>query len=544
MRRLLRDTPLSLRLTAVYVAILAAVLTALGVVIYAQVEDFLIRDTAQRLAQGARPAIMRAAGPGPRRGPGPPPDATRLVADLDAGRLVTELSSRDTVARVIAPDGAVAAGEKVYPEQPNPPACDPEHLRQALNGATPTTIIDDGGARQLVVLLPLRTGDPSAAALQLTTSLAAADGLLAGLRRILALGVLGAVALGALLGVPVTRTALRPLQRVTATSERIAAGDLGQRTDLRAGRDEIGRLATSFDRMVDRLEQTLRAQRQFVADASHELRTPLTSLGGLIEMLLLGADRGDAATTQRALRSAHREVERLARLVGDLLTLSRLDARPALDRRPVDLAALVAEVGEQTRLLAGDRAVVWHTDGPLPVEGDTDRLKQVLLNLTGNAVAFTPETGRVELGAARHGGRACVEVADDGAGIDPADLPRLFERFYRGDRSRARQRADGGGSGLGLAIARAIVEAHGGTIGVRSTPGQGATFTVELPLAPSAEAPVTREPHAATMTVGSARVAAASPRSRAERGAARGDDLPIARQAVPVSGEPGDTGQQ
>jgi two-component system OmpR family sensor kinase len=301
------------------------------------------------------------------------------------------------------------------------------------------------------------------------------------LQLIILFGSIGAIVLGTLLGVSVTRAALRPLAQVTATSERIAAGDLGQRTDLPGGRDEIGRLSLAFDHMVDRLEGALRAQRQFVADASHELRTPLTALGGMIEMLMLGADRGDTATTQRALRSAHREVERLSRLVGDLLTLSRLDARPTVERRSLDLAALVAEVGEQTRYLAGERTVSWQTDGPLTLEGDRDRLKQVLLNLTGNAVAFTAESGTIELRVSRQGDKARIEVADDGAGIDPADLPRLFERFYRGDKSRAR-RADGGGNGLGLAIARAIVEAHGGAIAARSTLGKGTTFTIELPL--------------------------------------------------------------
>jgi two-component system OmpR family sensor kinase len=396
-----------------------------------------------------------------------------------------DLSSHDTVAQVVAPDGTVVASGRTQPEQPTAPVPDPDAVRRALAGAVVTTEIDDGGEHRLVYLEPLRQGDTIVGALQLTTSLEAADNLLAQLRTDLLLGAIGAVVAGTLLGVPITRAALRPLARVTATSERIAAGDLGQRTDLPGGRDEIGRLAAAFDHMVDRLEGALRAQRQFVADASHELRTPLTALGGLLEMLLLGADRGDPATAQRALRSAHREIERLSRLVNDLLTLSRLDARPAPDRRPTDLAALAAEVGEQTRLLAGEREVMCRTDGPLPVTGDPDRLKQVLLNLTGNAVAFTGETGRIELRAARRGDRARVEVADDGAGIPPEDLPHLFERFYRGDKSRARQRADGGGSGLGLAIARAIVEAHGGTIAVRSAPGRGTSFTVELPLAPA-----------------------------------------------------------
>ena len=413
--------------------------------------------------------------------------------------------------QIIGPDGAILATAVPYNGLPTAPPTDLNSIRLVLAGQNvPPTNLTNNNEHRLVILQPFTINETTTGVLQLTTSLAAADDLLARLRLVLIVGVLGAVALGALLGVPVTRAALKPLARMTTTSEEIAAGDLSQRTNLRSGRDEIGRLATAFDSMVDQLEGTLRAQRQFVADASHELRTPLTALGGLIEMLLLGVDRGDTTTTQRALRSAHREIERLSRLVGDLLTLSRLDAHPTLNQRPLDLSTVVNEVGEQTRYLAGERTVRWRTDGPLPIEGDADKLKQVLLNLTGNAVAFTTTSGQIALHAARRGDTAQLEVTDDGAGIAPEDLPRLFERFYRGDKSRAR-RADGGGNGLGLAIARAIIEAHGGSINVRSTVGKGTTFTVALPIAPvpmalpelsspgvlTAGRPTTHEQHAA-----------------------------------------------
>ena len=470
MRRRLRDLPLSLRLTALYVAILAAVLGVLGFVLYSQVAGFVLRDTTDRLERAAASGIVRETGP-------------RHDADDDTDNLrelLVGLASRDVAARVLAADGSVLANGAAFDGQPVPPDVSAEEMRRAAGGQVIAGSRRDGDAHQLVLLLPLQLGKGSVGALELTASLAATDGLLARLRLILLFGTLGAIGLGTLLGVSVTRVALRPLARVTATSERIAAGDLGQRTNLSDGRDEIGRLAGAFDHMVDRLEGALHDQRRFVADASHELRTPLTALGGLIEMLLLGADRGDIATTQRALRTAHREVERLARLVGDLLTLSRLDARPDAAYRPVDLAALVAEVGEQARFLAGTRAVTWRVDGQLQLAGDPDRLKQVLLNLAGNAVAFTGEAGHIELRAARRGDSMRIEVADDGAGIDPADLPRLFERFYRGDKARAR-RADGGGNGLGLAIVRAIVEAHGGTIAADSTLGRGTTITIDLP---------------------------------------------------------------
>ncbi len=503
MRRLLRDTPLSLRLTALYVAILITVLGILGGVTYVQVERFLLRDVQERNLTGARNAIMRPApfrrgngfpsttgggtlpvygatpvsggGPTSGNGEGQATDVNRL------GGILMEVSSRETTAQIFGADCTLlAVATQAIPDQPTPPACDVAEVQQSLAGPVAPKVLGTEDARAMVLLVPLSLNGGTPGVLQLTTSLGAADGLLARLRLILLLGASGAIVIGAALGVSVTRTALRPLARITATSELIAAGDLGERTNLPAGRDELGRLATAFDRMVDRLEGTLRAQQQFVADASHELRTPLTALGGLIEMLLLGADRGDTKTVQRALRSAHAEIERLARLVGDLLTLSRLDAHPPLDRCPFDLAALVAEVGEQTRYIAGERTVSWQAAEPLPVEGDPDRLKQVLINLTGNAVAFTPETGTVTLRATRRDERAIIEVEDNGAGIDAVDLPRLFERFYRGDKSRVR-RADGGGNGLGLSIARAIIEAHGGTIGARSTFGAGTTFTIAIP---------------------------------------------------------------
>ena len=513
MRKVLRDTPLSLRLTALYVAILITVLGILGGVIYVQVESFLLRDAAARNIAGAKNAIDR---PLPfRRGgtiPGttgggniPAYGATPVGGGgstggnagggsgegqaLDIGRLngiLMEVSSRETTAQIFGVDcNVLAAPTLSLDDQPLAPACDVNEMQSALRGSSTPKIIGTEHARQMVLLVPLNPNSGTPAVLQITTSLGAADNLLRQLRLILLLGAAGAIVVGAALGVSVTRTALRPLARITATSELIAAGDLGERTNLPAGRDELGRLATAFDRMVDRLEGTLRAQQQFVADASHELRTPLTALGGLIEMLLLGADRGDTRTVQRALRSAHAEIERLARLVGDLLTLSRLDAHPPLDRCLFDLGALVAEVGEQTRYIAGERTVTWQVAEPLLVEGDADRLKQVLINLTGNAVAFTTETGAVTLRAVRQGERAVIEVEDNGAGIEPTDLPRLFERFYRGDKSRVR-RADGGGNGLGLSIARAIVVAHGGAIGARSTVGAGTTFTIDIPLTPPA----------------------------------------------------------
>jgi two-component system, OmpR family, sensor kinase len=232
--------------------------------------------------------------------------------------------------------------------------------------------------------------------------------------------------------------------------------------------------------MLDRLAAALATQRRFVADAAHELRTPLTALGGMVEMLQLGADRGDRETAQRLLGRMEREIDRLGRLVADLLTLSRLDGERPLRLEPVELAPVVTDVAGQTRLLARGQDVQLRIAASPTVHGDADRLKQVLLNLAANALAFTPPDGRIEFRLDRVDGHARLVVADTGSGIAPDVLPRVMDRFVRGDPSRSRAT---GGTGLGLAIARGIVEAHGGTIALESEVGRGTRAIVELLLA-------------------------------------------------------------
>jgi two-component system OmpR family sensor kinase len=239
--------------------------------------------------------------------------------------------------------------------------------------------------------------------------------------------------------------------------------------------------------MVERLASALEAQRRFVADASHELRTPLTSLEGLSEMLLIGADRGDTRVVQRTVRSMHGELRRLGRLVTDLLTLSRLDSTaPTIIFKPVSPCPLLTGVVEQMTPMSQTRGVHLSLRCDAGVEtavlrADPDRLKQVLLNLLDNALRYTPEEGEVRVWATADttGKWLQIGVQDTGQGISPEDLPHIFDRFYRGDLSRTRAT---GNTGLGLSIARAIVQRHGGSISANSSPGEGATFTIVLPM--------------------------------------------------------------
>ncbi|HEY7356634.1 MAG TPA: ATP-binding protein, partial [Ktedonobacterales bacterium] len=362
------------------------------------------------------------------------------------------------------------------------------------------------------------SGRAHVAAIEVITNFNSVNTVIARLMLYIALGMLALVLVAALLGVPLMRRMLLPLTRMTATAEAIASGDLSQRVNLPDSGDEIGELAASFDEMIDRIDAAFATQRealaaqqeseahmrQFVADASHELRTPLTSLRGFTDVLLRGA-KDDPETAENVLRAMQRECERMSRLVHDLLTLARLDAGRQLTFKTFDLIGLIGESVDQARILAGERTVTMRTDrsGALLVVGDQDKIKQVLLILLDNALKYGrrgPE-GWVQVQVSRSADMAQVVVVDNGQGIRPEDLPHIFERFYRADKTRSRsgytqeQRAVGssasgvlkamnaGGSGLGLPIALAIIQAHNGAIWAQSQLGQGTQFTIQLPRA-------------------------------------------------------------
>ncbi|MDR7427177.1 MAG: ATP-binding protein [Armatimonadota bacterium] len=245
---------------------------------------------------------------------------------------------------------------------------------------------------------------------------------------------------------------------------------------IRGNGEVAGTVAVLRD--VTELRRSERLRRELTANVSHELRTPLTSIKGFTETLLAGA-MGDQAAGRRFLEIINAEADRLVKLVDDLMDLGRLEARGvALELAPVSVPALVEEMVAHLRPLAGGRRLEVRSGPPgAVVLGDRNRLAQVLTNLIDNAIKFTGEQGRVEVGWQEQDGSVQITVRDDGRGIPPADLPHIFERFYKADRSRGTS----GGSGLGLAITKHIVEAHGGHILVESEEGRGTTFTVMLP---------------------------------------------------------------
>ena len=295
------------------------------------------------------------------------------------------------------------------------------------------------------------------------------------------LGVLIALAVSASF---VVRLGLRPLDRMETTAGEIAGGDLSHRVSPATSKTEVGRLGLALNAMLDRLEEAFAARtqseerlRRFLADASHELRTPLASIRGYAELFRMGATE-DQAGTEMAMRRIEEESKRMGVLVEDLLTLARLDEAPQLTFEPVDVAVLAGDAVEDARATAPDRTIELAQDGPAVVCGDPHQLRQVLANLTRNALVHTPDGTPIEVALEQDEETVTISIRDHGPGLPASAAENLFDRFWRAEGGRERGRA---GAGLGLSIAQGVVEAHHGQISASNAPDGGAVFVVRLP---------------------------------------------------------------
>ena len=336
-------------------------------------------------------------------------------------------------------------------------------------------VYDANGGRWRAYVLPMTHGNQYLVA---TLSLRSIDSRVADFGRLMVLcAVLASIAtfLGGWL---LARRALRPVATLTAGA--IAQSRVLSRRVANGGdRDELARLATTFNEMLGSQEEVHQAQQRFVAAASHELRAPLTVVLANLELLQRGARQMDEEERAQAVGEAHAEATRMARLVADLLSLARADAGVPLRRERVELDRVLIDVmGELRHQLRGQR-LAFGAFETVVVQGDPDRLKQLVVILIDNAIKYTAAGGRVDVSLRRTGDGVTIEIRDTGVGIAPEDLPRVFERFYRADPARSR---DAGGTGLGLPIARWIVEEHGGTVELASVLGNGTTATVRIPL--------------------------------------------------------------
>ena len=397
------------------------------------------------------------------------------------------------VARVYDPSGALLAAS---PSSPAPPELDPRAALAkpsvpafdpvagiappfvSVNAAPGTFAVALGGddVRWRVYVFPL---SPSGRYLEMAASLGPIDASVARLRLLLLVLGTSGVAAAFLAAWFVAGRALSPVRTLTASAREIAhSRGFARRVPVSSQRDELGELARTFNEMLESLESAYRGQERFVADASHELRAPLTAIQANLE-LLEGHRNMSEADREVAIREASRESVRLSRLVADLLALARADAGGAIRRQPVELDRVSLEAVQEARHLAGGRRIEVGKLAPVVVMGDEDRLKQLLLILLDNAIKYTSAAGKVDLRLQRDGSRAELRIHDNGVGIAPANLPHVFERFYRADPARTR---DPGGTGLGLPIARWIVEQHGGQIRLESELGAGTDVIVQLPV--------------------------------------------------------------
>ena len=274
---------------------------------------------------------------------------------------------------------------------------------------------------------------------------------------------------------------MRPVAALSAGIERMAKGDYGTPVHVR-GRGELADLAASFNEMSEKVRRLDETRSQFVSNASHELKTPLATVKILVESMLYEDDM-DGEVRREFLGDINREVDRLSSVVSDLLTLARIDSNKlVLSRTPMIFADVVEDTARRLRPLAERQGLNMRVQmlAPCEMEADASKLTQVCYNLIGNAIKYTPEGGEVLVKLSRSGRDAVLEVSDSGIGISAADLPHVFERFYRADKARTRL-SETGGTGLGLSIVRQIVRLHAGTVTVKSELGKGSTFTVLLP---------------------------------------------------------------
>ena len=372
----------------------------------------------------------------------------------------------------IGPEGrlqtfvAPADDPDMVPTLPDPPAF-----------GTPRTVGVESGSTTRVRVIEKRLADGSVAVF--ATSLEPVE---AAIRRLVVTEAIASAIVVALVGLIifwVVRLGLRPIRRMTDAADAITAGSRDVRVDVPADGTEAARLGTALNTMLDTTQSTEQRLRQFVADASHELRTPLTTLRGYTELHAAGGF-ADRAAVDDAMRRMNQEATRMGRIVDDLLLLARLDERAAVTPERVEVGQVLRDLASDVAVVQPGRPVTVECDERLTVMIDRDHLVQALSALTTNALRYTDADVELRLCARAVDDRVRIEVTDRGPGIDEADLPHLFDRFYRSDRARARAT---GGNGLGLAIVASIVANNGGSCGVQSVVGLGSTFWIELPQA-------------------------------------------------------------
>lgn len=449
---------LRLRLTLLYSTFIGGILLIFGAAVYVLINVILLNQVDNMLASVAREVFR----------------ATKVSS---TGELqVISLPQLDMTAnayiQVWSPQGELVSSSPSIGTLKK--SLDPAGLDSGL------TMYEDSyleGAHLRVLTVPLELNDRIVGTLQVGASLAVVDATRGNLLSTMIFIAVIAMLVAGLGSWLVLGRALSPLESITETVDQInRADDLSRRIPHeQSQQDEIGDLIVSVNQTLERLESLFTSQQRFLADVSHELRTPLTVIKGNVDLM-----RRIKEADEESLSSIDQEAGRLSRLVGGLLMLAQADSgKLALNFAPVELDLLLTEVFTEMRVLARNRVLVHLNEiDQVIVNGDRDRLKQVFLNLVSNAIQYTPSGGEIFLSLNKIGDQGRVIVRDTGPGIPAEDLPHIFERFYRAEKSRTRLKP--GGFGLGLSIAKWIVEHHGGQIKVESKKGKGTTFVIWL----------------------------------------------------------------
>jgi two-component system OmpR family sensor kinase len=487
---LLGRLSLRARLLLGVTALAAFGLIAADVVTYSKLQSFLIKrtDTSLNAAHQALGAVLLH----PRDDHGPASGPSHDQGDAPGIDALTAAAPGDYIQLRRLNGTIVSSG--VVPQFSNAPRPPPPRLPTTISlpASSPA-----GGDRVSYLTVPATTGgsryrvrasiEPEAPSyiLVIAASLSDVDSTLKQLLWIEALVTALVLAAIAALGLWVIRLSLRPLGAIGATAAAIAGGDLTRRIERAEQKTEVGRLGLALNAMLAQIEAAFIAReaserklRRFVADASHELRTPLTAVRAYAELFTRGAaSRPDDLA--RSMSGISREAERMSLLVDDLLLLARLDEGRPLEQETVDLADVVSEAVDAAQVVEPSRPISVELE-PATVVGDRERLRQIVDNLLANVRAHAGSETPVRINLSRTNGKAEISVADTGPGLTEEQASHVFERFYRADSSRARA---SGGAGLGLSIVAAVAHAHGGSVSAQSLPGEGATFSIELPLA-------------------------------------------------------------
>ena len=476
------------RLTLTFVALLSVLLAGLGAFSYFSLRSSLISNRVAAL-QGdydAGHAVLQrvANAPAVTRGRQLCATAPALIGRT-VGTVLLQAGGR-TVQVVVYDAGLVETA--TTPVDADPPHLDPAQLQHVVVARTRSAaqVLPTPAGDQLVVGFPVVFSSRICGVAQLSVPMAPLDAVLHDELVLLGAGGGAVLFVALLLGLLLTGRTLRPLRRLTATARELAAGDLRARSRLHPRDDEVGVLTTSFDDMADRIEDLFAAQqeseaqvRRFIADASHELRTPVTALKGYIDVLRRGAAR-DPAALDSSLEAMASEADRMRRLVLDLLTLARIDAHRSLQPEVLDVNRELSEVLDEG--VPGMPPALERQFGPPPLQVSADRnaVHAIARNLLVNACKYA-SGARQRWSTSVDGARVRIDVHDEGPGIAASDLPHVFERFYRGEKTRAREE---GGSGLGLSIVQGLARSMGGDVAIWSAEGGGTTVSVWLPSAP------------------------------------------------------------